>query len=318
MNRKKKLIIIYGPTTSGKTSLAISLAKKFKTEVISADSRQVYCGFDIGTNKYSPTDEIIKNAGYWLVNGVKVHLYDTTTPNTSYSVSRFKKDFDRVLSDIYKNHDIAILAGGSGLYISSVVNPIQTIAIKPNRKLRKELEPLSVQMLQKKLKEVNAKKISQMNQSDIANPRRLIRAIEVSLSRSKIKKESTENNRFSDYFFIFLQPSKESVNRKIDLWYRTRLKMGILEEVIDLRKLYPPHAIEQLGLVYKYISRYLDRKISKKELDYHLPISIHRFAKSQMLWFRTQEKIHKYNTDSFSKNDLFKKISSDVSAWYNS
>jgi tRNA dimethylallyltransferase len=166
----KKVLIICGPTATGKTTLAARLAKKFKGELISADSRQVYKGMDIVTGKDKP-------------QGVIIHGLDLVKPDQEFSAAHFVKVASTLINQISKRKKLAIIVGGTGLYLDSLINPPQTLTIKPNWSLRKKLEQKSIHYLQQQLKKLNPSKWRQMNHSDRLNPRRLIRAIEVEKSQ---------------------------------------------------------------------------------------------------------------------------------------
>lgn len=310
----KKIIIIYGPTTAGKTSLAIKIAKKLNTEVISADSRQVYAGLDILSGKYSKSDKIEKHSNYWVINGVRINLYDNKNLVDLYSVSEFLRDTNQELNRIFTKQDIAVIAGGTGLYISSLIKPIETINIKPNFILRDKLSKLSLFQLRDRLKKVNPEKYNSLNKSDISNPRRLIRAIEISGLKTE---ESLVNPKQYKYYFIYLKPAKELLRQRIKSWYVEKLEMGLIEEVTKIRKKYSSNSLYHIGLIYRPVSKYLDGEITKVELDFHLPIAIYRFAKRQMLWFRDNPKINYYEITNPVQKDLDISIITKAIGWYN-
>lgn len=313
---QKKLIIIYGPTTSGKTSLAISLAKDLKTEIISADSRQVYKGLDIVSGKYSTADNIKRAHQYWTINGIRVNQLDLMEPNEIYSVSDFIKNTNRELLRIYKKNDVAIIAGGTGLYISALVSPIETINIRPDYKLRKKLLGYSLDELRKELGDINPEKLALLNNSDINNPRRLIRAIEISQS-SAVKIAAKEISGNPEIYFIYLKPDKNFLRERIKNWYKEKLSMGLIEEVISLNQKYPPSDIKHLGLVNRMVTKYINKAISKEGLDFHLPIAIFRFAKQQLLWLNDKPEINYYSYDLKNQKKVFSSIITMVLHWYN-
>src|SRR3989344_1102266 len=178
---KKQLLVILGPTATGKTDLAISLAKKFNGELVSCDSRQVYMGLDIGTGKL-PGGRWKMEDGKWIVNGISIHLYDVVDPKTQYSVAHFVKDAGRVIENIRKRGKLPIIVGGTGLYLKALLYGLSNLAVPADKSLRKKLEKLSREDLQIKLQKISPEKWKSLNYSDRQNPRRLVRAIELEIS----------------------------------------------------------------------------------------------------------------------------------------
>src|SRR3990167_9937896 len=166
----KKLLVIYGPTQTGKTDLALQLARKFQGELISADSRQVYRSLDIGTGKLSMeqlNDSKVKRfKGFWIVNGVKIHGFDLVNPQQEFSVADFIKFASKAIGQVIKSNHLPIVVGGTGFYIKSLIDGLQSIGISPNEKLRKDLEKLSTEQLFQKLLKVNPIRAEDMNESD--------------------------------------------------------------------------------------------------------------------------------------------------------
>ena len=177
----EKILVIYGPTAAGKTDLAISLAKKYKGELISADSRQVYKGLDLCTGKVSLESKVEKYRGYWIVNGVKIHGFDLVKPGIQFTVADFLKNANSSIVQTIKLKKLPIIVGGTGFYIKTLIDGIDSIGIPPNPKLRCQLEELSPSDLYQKLEKIDPNRAKSMNKSDRANPRRLIRAIEIAI-----------------------------------------------------------------------------------------------------------------------------------------
>ncbi len=186
----KKILVILGPTSTGKTDLAIKLAKKFNGEIISCDSRQVYKGLDIGTGKMPSESlevKILKSAGFWLINGmseaptnaVKVWMYDVINPGKKYTAFDFAKDASRIIKEINLRGKLPVVVGGTGLYLKALLGDIPNLKVPINKKLREELTTLSLEKLQQKLKKLSLKKWNSLNNSDKNNPRRLLRSIEI-------------------------------------------------------------------------------------------------------------------------------------------
>jgi len=314
---KNKIIIIFGPTTSGKTNLSVKLAKKIKTEIISADSRQVISGLDIGTGKFSKSDQIKKKKSYWEINGIRVNLYDVILPSQTYSVSDFNKDVERILDKIYKKNNVAIIAGGTGLYISSLFNSIESLNIPPNQDLRSQLTKKTLLELTEYLNKISPKKYKELNFSDRNNPRRIIRAIEVVLYSKKIHKIEPLTKKY-DCFFIYLKPDREILRSRLELWYQEKLNMGLIDEVKLLKTRYSDEITNSIGLVYREVNRYLNGEITKEYLDVHLPIALYKYAKNQLTWMRNIKKTHVFELNFQNIDTIQDNIQTQVLDWYNS
>ena len=181
MIKMRKLLIISGPTATGKTKLALKLAKLFGGELISADSRQVYKGMDIGTGK----DRGTENRKQKTENRIHIWGYDLVAPNEEWSAAHFVKLANKLIPKILKRDKLPIVVGGTGLYIKDLLRPPETLFISPNKKLRRLLEKLTLPQLQNKLRRINSRRFNIMNQSDRQNPRRLIRALEIGILSPK-------------------------------------------------------------------------------------------------------------------------------------
>lgn len=205
-----KILVVCGPTATGKTGLAALLAKKFNGELISADSRQVYRGMDLETAKERPD--------------VPIWLYDVMSPGEEFSVSHWVKLAKRAIFDIQKRHTLPIVVGGTGLYIKALLQPFETIDIPPNRKLRKKLQKVSVKELQSLVRR------GDMNDSDWNNPRRLIRKIEIGR-----KKKPVEKQEF-DAFILGLTAPLPELYRRIDKRIEDRLHKGMMGDAAIFAK----------------------------------------------------------------------------------
>ncbi len=281
MNNKDKTLIILGPTATGKTKLAVQLANQFNSEIVSADSRQVYKDLDIGTGK--DLDE-------YVVNNKKInyHLIDILNPDKNYSVYDFQKDFINSYIKIIKNNKNCIICGGTGLYIESLLlNYDLSSSPPPDNKLRKKLVKKSFEELKKYFEEVNNGKIINPIM-DTKN--RIIRNIEICLNQ-KIISKPIKLLPIKNYRVIGINPGREIVRKNITKRLKYRLENGMVDEVIRLLKNGLTHErLNYFGLEYRFISQFLDEGITKKELFEKLNIAIHRFAKKQMTFFRRMEK----------------------------
>jgi tRNA dimethylallyltransferase len=281
MNKKnkEKVIVILGPTASGKTSLAVKLAHKFCGEIISADSRQVYIGMDIGTGK--DLDEY---------NSIPYHLIDVYDPKKVFSLAKFQSMAFSAIEDILKRKKIPFLVGGSGLYLQAVVDNYLLSAIKPVFGQRIEYENLELKDLQKRIKKINPKFFKSINNSDLNNKRRLARYLEV-LSVEKDFSPQKGEVKY-DFFILGLNPEREVIKNKI---YNRLIKRLDDEDMIgEVKRLNESgisfSRLESFGLEYKYIVWYLQDKITYKQLVDQLFLAISRFSKNQVSWFRRWEK----------------------------
>ncbi len=273
------LIVITGATAGGKTSIATNLALKIDAEIISADSRQIYRGMDIGTGK---------DLEDYTIEGKQIpfHLIDIADAGYKYNVFEFHKDFFRVYSDIISRGKTAILCGGTGLYIESVIRNYELVKVPVNEELRKNLENLDISELEKTL--VSYKKMH--NRSDLDSPQRAIRAIEIAdyYSRNKQVEEITPEIKPIIFGIHF---DRDQRRARITERLKQRLENGMIEEAQRLLDSGVSHTdMEYYGLEYKFLSWYLAGKISYEELFSGLNTAIHQFSKRQMTWFRKMEK----------------------------
>ncbi len=277
---KYNLITILGPTATGKTSVAAHLAAQINGEIISADSRQVYRGMDLGTGK---------DYDDYSVNGVEIpsHLVDIEDAGVHYNVYRFQTDFIRVFDEIKSRQKFPVLCGGSGLYLEAVLKNYRLIEVPPNKVLRKELEGKSLEQLTEILKDLKPKL---HNHTDVETDRRAIRAIE-------IEKYYAENPQLDSYFpeinslNIGIDFDREMRRARISARLKQRLEEGMLDEVQKLLDSgLTPDQLIYYGLEYKYLTLHLIGELTFDEMFRQLEIAIHQFAKRQMTWFRGMEK----------------------------
>lgn len=282
----QKIVYIVGPTGVGKTDLAFSLAKEFNAELISADSIQVYKGLDIvsGKDLSKTAFKHGNNAGFYIDRGIPIFLLDIVDPTSAFSVSNFQDIATITLGKILKNNKLPIVVGGTGLYVKSLLEPIDTASIKPDTKLRSKLEKLSTLDLQKLLP---SKKLNSLNDSDRNNPRRLIRAIEVERSRIKNQEIEIKEKTGQESLVIGLFCDREVLKQRINSRVDARLKQGSIGEVEKLFINYK-NLNDQVKNAngYKQLFQYLQGDISLQEAVYRWKISEYRHAKNQMTWFR--------------------------------
>ncbi|OGE26701.1 hypothetical protein A3C26_01050 [Candidatus Daviesbacteria bacterium RIFCSPHIGHO2_02_FULL_39_12] len=321
-----KILVILGPTSTGKTDLALTLAKKFHGEIVSADSRQVYVGLDIGTGKMpginlkvklpfgGPKSKVRKGKGFWEIDGVKIWMYDIANPKRQYNTARFVKDATKIIRDIQNRGKLPILVGGTGLYIKAITEGLSNLTIPVDRTLRKNLEKLSLDKLQKKLQEASSLKWEKMNNSDKKNPRRLIRAIELSimsLREAKPRFMKLNNNILK----IGLTAPREILYQRIDERVASRLNQGMIEEAVRLHKTgLSLRRMRQLGLEYGVLADFLSGKIKKENLSIVLQGKIHGYARRQLTWFKKEREVNWFD---ITTSDYLQRIENSLLAWYN-
>ena len=282
MKPKTNLLVITGPTATGKTKLSVQLANKLDGEIISADSRQVYRGMDIGTGK--DLDEYKLNS-----KTIPYHLINIADPMEEYNVAQFQKDFQKVFTGIRERKKNPILCGGTGFYIKAVIMDFQLPTAGPNKQLRQELTTWTIEDLIEKLENISP---GASSITPIDTKRRLIRAIEVIQNTTNEKKvRSKKKTKLQTPLVLGVEYPRQSIREKITERLHGRLENGMIKEVESLLQQGVTHErLESLGLEYRFISRYLREQITKDEMITQLNTAIHRFAKKQMTFFRNMEK----------------------------
>lgn len=278
--KKNKNIIITGPTATGKTHLAVEIARKFAGEIISVDSRQVYRGLDIGTGKDIEEYGSGKNA-------VPFHLIDVVDPNEDYNLLRFRQDVPRILAEIHQRDHLPIITGGTPLYIDSLISDYEMHGGPPDEDLRNSLNELDNRTLLKLLHEEFPKAYEDLKEGN--NRKRMIRSLE--------RARATRNAKIpiipaeTEWLILGVYLHRKEVHQRIEQRLGARLNSGMVEEVEQL------HAngvswkrLEFFGLEYKYISQYLQRILTYAEMREQLLIKIRQFAKRQDIWFRKMER----------------------------
>jgi tRNA dimethylallyltransferase len=273
------MIVITGPTATGKTRLAAQVAARCEGEIISADSRQVFRGMDFGTGK---------DYADYLVNGylVPYHLVDIVAPGHEYSVFEFQQDFLRAYRHIVKRHKQAVLCGGTGLYIEAALKGYPLRKVPKNPVLRKKLEQLTWEELTQKLAELR----SLHNTTDTTNRERLLRAIEIETYNLEQPLEKGEFPEINHKVFC-IQLERKEIRERITKRLKNRLERGMIDEINKLLKMgIKPEQLMFYGLEYRYLTLYSIGQINYEEMFDKLNTAIHQFAKRQMTWFRRMEK----------------------------
>jgi tRNA dimethylallyltransferase len=280
-----QLICILGPTASGKTKFAVRVAAKTNGEIISADSRQVYRGMDIGTGKdlseysfsESPQDKIKK---------IPYHLIDIADAGTKYNIFEYQRDFHKAYNQIVNKGKQPILCGGSGLYIETATMGYSLPEVPPDFTLRAELEKESTVDLVKRLASMR----QLHNTSDTESRKRLIRALEIAIYMER-HSINVANYPPVDTRYIGMLVSRDERIARIDKRLDERLKEGLIEEVKELMESgISPDDLIYYGLEYKFVTLYLTGQISFEIMRNRLAVAIHQFAKRQMTWFRGMER----------------------------
>jgi tRNA dimethylallyltransferase len=273
------LLVITGPTASGKTSLAVAVADALDAEIISADSRQVYRGMDLGTGK---------DYADYRINGrtIPCHLIDIADPGYKYNVFKYQRDFSKVCNDLKIRKVFPVVCGGSGMYIDSIVTGYRMFEVPPDTGLRARLEKKSMEELTEILR--SYRKLH--NVTDIDTKKRVIRAIEIEhYSRSR-KEKKTSIPRLRS-LIIGVAADRETRRKRITERLKHRLDNGMVDEVRQLiDKGVSQESLIYYGLEYKYITLYLAGEMTYNDMVSSLEIAIHQFAKRQMTWFRGMER----------------------------
>jgi len=288
----KKLIVILGQTASGKSELAINLAQKFNGEVVSADSRQVYKGMDIGTGKITSDTKFstrkAKKKYIFTHKGIPHYCIDVASPKRKFTVAQYQKLALKAIDKIFKKGKIPILCGGTGFYIQAVVDGISIPEVPPDWKLRKNLEKKSLDELYQILKKLDPKRAKTIEKK---NPRRLIRAIEIA---KKIGNVPILKKKPLPYpvLMIGIKKERQKLKKIIKKRFFKWLKQGFLKEVLKLRNFgLSWQKIEEFGIHYRTVAQYLQNKITNKEMVENSLKELQNYAKRQMTWWKSDERI---------------------------
>jgi tRNA dimethylallyltransferase len=325
-----KLLVICGPTATGKTDLGILLAKKFNGEIVSADSRQVYKGMDIITGKDLPENSKFKiqnsklnitddelSVGFRKKDDVPVWLVDIVQPDYIFNVGEYALLVQKVIGDIWSRGKLTIVVGGTGFYIRAIIEKIDTVIIPPNKLLRSRMEKLDKNVLQQELMRVDPKKWEKMNESDRTNPRRLIRAVEIALYYQKNKQQRDLRLNplpIDSLLMIGLKAPYNFLFNKIDERVEQRVKMGAVEEIKKLfTRHYSPYLPAFSATGYKELAGYLQGQESLADAVKSWKFKEHEYARSQMTWFRKNKRIHWFD---ITGENYLTQIAEQVEKWY--
>ncbi len=297
---KQKIIVILGPTSGGKSDLAVKIARKFNGEIISADSRQVYKNMDIGSGKITKKEML----------DVPHYLLGVASPKRTFTVSQYQKLAKKALAKIAKKGRPPIICGGTGLYIDSVIYDYKFPKAPPNQKLRQKLEKLKTEKLFQKLQKLDSLRAKNI---DCHNRRRLIRALEIVLTTKKPvpplisvnQRNNPHESATAAVLKIGIKKSPDELKKKIEKRLYKRLEQKMTEEIKNLHKSgLSWKKLDSFGLEYRFISRYLRGLISRQEMIELILKESYKYAKRQMTWFKRDKNI--YWLDPDNKKDLKK------------
>lgn len=294
---KLPLVAIVGPTASGKTALSIKLALKFDGEIISADSRQVYRGMDIGTGKATKAEQ----------QQVPHHLLNVSSPKKEYNVAHFKRDTTKVIKQIHNQGKLPILVGGTGFWIQTIIDDLDLPTVKPNSALRKRLQKKTAAQLYTQLQRLDLRRANSIERH---NPYRLIRAIEIIKATGKPVPRLKTGSPY-DLLMLGITHPKPKLHRRIHTRLYARFRQGMIAEVrrlhqqgVSWKRMYA------IGLEYRFISLHLQNKLSRDEMEEQLKRAIQQYAKRQMTWFKRDKRIHWVHNYSDAHKHLKKIIDS--------
>jgi tRNA dimethylallyltransferase len=324
-----KLLVICGPTATGKTALGISLAKKFNGEIVSADSRQVYIGMDLGTGKDLPVNSKFQvpstkqipnfkfQIGYYDFDLIPVWMLDIAKPNQEFSAADFVKLATEIITDITSRNKLPIVLGGTGFYLKALIDGVETLGVPPDWTLRRNLEKNTREKLFEMLSRFDSVKAASMNSSDRQNPRRLIRAIEVALKKSNFKLQNPASHFHlpTSTLFIGLTANYTYLYDRVDKRIDEQVKQGAKQEIRELLKQgYTWDLPAMTAMGYGIWKPYFENKQSKEEIISKWKFSEHAYCRRQMTWFKKDKRINWFDiTKQNWSNDLERL----VNQWYN-
>ncbi len=287
-DQKEKIIVVLGQTATGKSDLAVRLAKKINGEIISADSRQVYKGLDIGTGKITKKE----------MRSVPHYMLDMVSPKRQYTAAEYKKDAEHYVRYIVHKGRVPIVVGGTGFYIDALLGDMPLPQVPPNKKLRKELETKNAATLFAMLKKLDKRRSRTI---DNHNKVRLIRAIEIAHAIGKVPQLKTGEKKY-DVLKIGIRIPDKKLKQKIRVRLLKRMKRGMQAEA---KKLHAASLswkrMNELGLEYRYTALHLQGKISKGEMIKKLETAIWQYARRQKTWFRRDKEISWFNPNQYKK-----------------
>lgn len=312
--------MIVGPTASGKTELALDMAKSFEGELVSADSRQVYKHLDIGTGKDIPfgkEPQVVDGFPVYKVEKIKIWGYDLVDPKEEFSVAQYVSKAKKIVENIWKRNKLPIIVGGTGFYVHALIDGVETLDIPKNEPLRHQLETMGLDELFEILAQLDATKAASLNSSDRKNKVRLVRAIEVADARIRgVKHKDKIQPLIADTFMVGITADREIVNQRIKQRVEKRVKMGIVEEIewlIENGVIWQDQSMSSLG--YKQWREYFEKSKDIKLVISEWERDEQKYAKRQMTWFKRDKRINWFNTLEANYVD---EVERTVQKWYSS
>ncbi len=297
--QKEKVIVICGPTASGKTALSIELAKKINGEIISSDSMQIYKDMTIGTAKPTPEE----------MQGIKHYLIDFVSPDERYSVADYKRDAKKAIKEIIQKGKTPIIVGGTGLYVDSLIYEIEYPNIEFDEEYRKSLEnqveEKGLEELYKKAQEIDPEAVEKISKND---KKRILRILEIYHATGKNKTEQEKESRKKeveyDYTVYALNWEREKLYERINKRVDIMIEQGLIEEVKEIYEKYDKFPTAMQGLGYKEVVQYLEREITKEEMIEKIKQETRRYAKRQLTWFRKNKQTIWLNAQDEIQNNI--------------
>lgn len=296
---KKKVIVICGPTASGKTALSIQLAKKIDGEIVSCDSMQIYKEMNIGTAK--PTLEEMQ--------GIKHYMIDAISPEQRYSVADYKKDAKKAIREIIEKGKVPIVVGGTGLYVDSLIYEIEYPNIEFDEKYRQQLEKQAgengLEDLYKEAEKIDPEAMKKISEND---KKRIIRVLEIyhatGYNKTEQERKSREKEPEFDYLVYGLNMPREKLYERINLRVDLMIEQGLIEEVEKIYNKYKKFPTAMQGLGYKEVVEYLNGDLTKEEMIEKIKQETRRYAKRQMTWFKKNKQTIWLDTENTVQNNL--------------
>ncbi|MBI4037411.1 tRNA (adenosine(37)-N6)-dimethylallyltransferase MiaA [Candidatus Daviesbacteria bacterium] len=313
----KKMLVILGPTATGKTDLALSLAKIFDGELVACDSRQVYQGLNVGTGKMPSKNAKFKIKNQkWEIDEIPVHMYDVADPKIQFTVKDYVKKSEQVVEDILRRKKLPIIVGGTGLYLKALLEGLPNLEIPVDQKLRGELEKLSLEKLQNKLQLLSPTTWKKLNNSDRNNKRRILRSIEL-IHMYPYMRPRNKRKMINDKYNVLkigLTAPRQVLYEKIDRRLIAQIDQGLIKEGKTLRqKGLTLKRMRQLGLEYGILADLLEGKINQEQFTKILSTKIHQYAKRQQTWFKKEKDVLWFNISTL---DMSEKVEKAVTSWY--
>lgn len=307
--KKDNILAVVGPTASGKSELAVALAKKFNGEIISADSRQIFKDMDIGTGKVEGAWKKLRGQKVYVYKNIPHYCIDFLSPKKQFSAGLFQAKAQKIIADILVRGKLPILCGGTGHWIDAVVFDQKLSEVKPNIALRRELEKLSTEKLFARLQKLDSARAKNI---DRFNKRRLVRALEIVLTSGQpvpaLKPGPSISSPYQCLWLGIAWP-KSKLYQRIDQRLKERLRQGMAKEIKLLHKKgISWKKMDNFGLEYRFVGRYLQKKLTYEEMVVQLSFAIKHYAKRQMTWWKRNQDIHWIKNSLKPAESLIKKL----------